>query len=469
MNGLREFRAITLVDAATMVLFDKFLFAFTIASHIILVTTSIALIIVISIAEFISLRKHDRYYAVLSRRLSKVFVISFGVGTASGIVMAVELVALFPAFMTLVSETGAISLLYAEVFAFFLEIIALVLYIYYADYFKSRNIRWTLSILIAAGALASALFITMVNAWMNTPNGFDESVFIQSGKVAGVAPWAPFVTASSLDEVAHVLPTTLLAGVMMVGGYFAWRYTRSRDVEERKMLTKGVKITAALGIVMIILSGLSGSNEMVALLGLQPLKYSAIALNPTPGADLPETIFGWLANGQVYGGVTIPHLQSLLAQLESGIAMMPGLSQYPSSMWPPLYVHTTFDIMVSGGILLGLFFLAYFVAWAFLKRKPHESKFFLYGWVPLAFLALVVMELGWVTDEVGRQPWIVYNVMTVQQAANYNSSMLVPGILIVAFYVVLLPLTFYFYSRVFNSSSMSEEERGAAVGGGTNY
>jgi cytochrome d ubiquinol oxidase subunit I len=260
---------------------------------------------------------------------------------------------------------------------------------------------------------------------------------------------------------------------MLVGGYFAWRYIKSRDGEERKMLTKGLKITAALGIAMIILSGLTGPNEIATLLQFQPLKYSAVELNPMPGTNLPERLFGGLVNGQFYGGVEIPYLQSFLAQFETRIAALPGLSQFPSSTWPPLYVHTTFDIMVVGGILLGLFFLSYFVVWVFLKRKPYESRLFLYGWISLAFVALIVYELGWATDEVGRQPWIVYNVMTVQQAANLSSSMLIPGVLIVAFYVILLPLTFYFFSRVFNSGSISEEGEGgqeeATIGRDVNY
>jgi len=299
----------------------------------------------------------------------------------------------------------------------------------------------------------------MVNAWMNTPNGFDQSAFIQSGQVSAVNPWAPFSTVSTFGEIVHVLPTTLFTGAMLIAGYFAWRYIKSRDVEERRMLTKGLKIIAALGIVTIILSGLSGTNEMVTLLQFQPLKYSAVALNPTPGTNLPERLFGSLVNGQFYGGIEIPNLQSFLAQFEAGITTLPGLSQFPESTWPPLYVHTTLDIMVVGGIVLGLFFLSYLIAWVFFKRKPHESKLFLYSWIPLAFLALIVMELGWVTDEVGRQPWIVYNVMTVQEAANYSSSMLIPGILIIAFYIVLIPITFYFFSRIFNSRSMLEEER----------
>ncbi len=453
-----------------MVLFDKFLFAFTIASHIVFVAMSISLIVVISIAEFISIRNNDKYYGILAKRLTKVFVISFGVGTASGIVMAVELVTLFPVFMTFAAQTGVIALFYAEVFAFFLEIIALVLYVYYADYFRSRYSHWLLSVFIALGTMMSALFITMVNAWMNTPNGFDQSAFLQNGVVSGINPWAPFLTVSTIGEIAHVVVTTLLAGSMLVAGYFAWRYIKTASSEEKKMLVKGLKVTAALGISMIILSGLTGSHEMSTLLQYQPLKYAAVDLNPVPGTNLPEKLFGALINGQVVGAISIPGLQSLLANLETEITTLPGLSQFPSSDWPPLVVHTTFDIMVVGGMLLGLFFLLYFVGWAFFKKRPYESQLVLFAQVALSFLALLVFELGWVTDELGRQPWIVYNVMTVDAAANYTSTLLIPGILIIAFYVLLIPVTFYFFSRIFNSESMEkEEQRVETISRGVNY
>ena len=459
------------VDAAAMALFDRFLFAFTIASHIIIVSISIALIVMISVAEFISIRRNDGYYSALSTRLSRVFVISFGVGTASGIVMAVELVTLFPGFMTLVSQTGVIALFYAEVFAFFLETIALVLYVYYAGYFRGKYSHWVLSLFVMGGTLTSAVFITMVNAWMNTPNGFDFASFIQSGKVSAVDPWAPFNTASTFGEIAHVLPTMLFTGAMLTGGYFAWRYLKTRDAEEKKMISKGLKIAAAIGVLMIILSGLGGSNEMVTLLQFQPLKYAAVDLNPVPGTNLPERLFGTLVNGQVSGGILIPSMQTFLAQFESGITTLPGLSQFPSSNWPPLYIHTTFDIMIVGGMLLGLYFLAFLLSGLLLKKKPQESKIFLYLWIPLAFLALIVMELGWITDEVGRQPWIVYNVMTVQSAANTGSGLLIPGIIIISFYIIVIPLTFYFFTRIFTSGPPREEMKSeqAIMEGSVNY
>lgn len=441
------------LDPGTMLYFVRFLFAFTIGSHILLVSTSIALALLISVAEFISIRRRDAEYEALARRLSKIFVISFGVGTASGIVMAVELVTLFPSFMTLVASTGAIALFYAEVFAFFLESLALVLYVYYWNAFRRRYAHWIASVFIVAGTLASAVFITMVNSWMNTPVGFDTAAYISSGfkTVTGVQPYAAFLTPSTVDQVFHVLAATIFAGSMVVGAYFAYWYLRSGNGPERGMYRKALKILAPVAVVTIILSGLSGSKEMASLLVNQPLKYAALEANLAPGINLPDRFFGLIINGNYVGGVSFQGMQAFLAQLETGTTVLPGLSQFPSGNWPPLFVSLTFNVMTAGGVLLGLFFLALFAS-SLLRRRPLESKIFLYGWIPVAMLAMVVYELGWATDEIGRQPWIVYNVLTVAQAANTSGDLLIPGLAVVAFYIVIVPVTFYLYARVFRQS-----------------
>lgn len=448
--------------------FDRFLFAYTIGTHIILVTMSITLILLISIAEFIGIRKNDQHYLTLSERLTKVFVISFGVGTASGIVVAVELVNLFPAFMTLVSETGAIALFYAEVFAFFLETIALVIYVYYRKAFTGKYTHWIFSVFIALGTIGSAVFITMVNAWMNSPNGFNISQFIATGQVAGVNPWAPFITPTTFAQVAHVVTTTVFTGGMLIGSYFAYKYLKSGNTEEKAFYTKGLKLTGIVSIVGIILSGITGSHEMGTILTSQPLKYAALDLNYLPGSGMPERLFGFLQNGQFVWGIEVPSVQGLLAYFETGISELPGLMQFPVTDWPPLYVHTSFDIMVTGGLLLGLFFFIMALMWI-TRRNPYNSKYMLYAQGLLGIVALVVYELGWMTDEVGRQPWIVYNVMRTDAAANLTPSLLVPGLLIVVFYAILIPLTFYFFARVFNARSLAEDLSGKEPEGGVNY
>ena len=436
-----------------MLSFVRFLFAFTIGSHILMVSASIALILIISIAEFVSIRRNDELYGQLARRLTRMFVISFGIGTASGIVMAVELVTLFPSFMTLVAQTGVIALFYAEMFAFFLEILALVLYVYYRDSFGGGYAHWVVSLFVAAGTVASAVLITMVNAWMNTPTGFDVQAYVSSGfkTVTQVQPLAAFLTPSAASEVIHVVFTTVFAGSMIIGCYFAYWFLRSSDAGEKAVYSRALKIIGAICIVTIILAGLTGSNEMATLLTTQPLKYSALDANLSPGPNMPERLFGSISNGAFVGGIVVPGMQSFLAKFETGTTYLPGLSMFPSSTWPPLLVHTTFNVMIVGGILLGLYFLVYFGALVF-RRRPYESRTLLWLQIPVAVLAVLVYQLGWATDEIGRQPWIVYNVLTVSEAANASQSLLVPGILIMLFYVIVIPAGFYFFARVFRDS-----------------
>ncbi len=445
--------------------FDRFLFAFTIASHILIVSASIGLAIVLSACEFLFARYRDPYYRGLARKLTRPFVISFGVGTASGIVMAVELVNLFPKFMTLVSETGVISIFYVEVFAFFVETVFVVVYVYFGGAFQGRYARWGLTVPIVIGTLLSAVLITMVNAWMNTPNGFDLAQYAATGAVVGVKPWAPFLTASSGYEVFQVVTAVPLTGLMLVGGYFAYRYRRGGSGAERTLFLKGLRITTALGLVLVVLAIVAGVLEIEGLYTYQPLKYAAIELNPNPGTNLPVTLFGTVSGGQVVDGLQLPGLQGLLTHH----TLLPGLSQcsvaYPC---PPLIVHDTFDVMVLGGVLVGLFLIAFAGLWA-LKRRPYDRRGWVYGFLGASLLITVVMELGWATDEIGRQPWIVYNVLKVSQAANTSSALIVPGLVIVAFYLVLVPVTFYFMVRVFDARPVDLDLEEAPGGKDVNY
>lgn len=435
--------------------FDRFLFAYTIGSHIILVSMSISIILMITILEALRLTRTKAEYSDLIHRLKKIFVISFGIGTASGIVMAVELVALFPRFMTLVSQTGVINLFYFEVFAFFLETVALIIYIYFEGAYKWKYTNFVLSFVILFGTLLSAVLIVSVNSWMNTPNGFDISAYLSTGDVTGINTYAPFITPSTFPQVAHVLATTVFAGVMVLGTYFSYKYLRVKDAIRRLLYGTMVKLSSIVSIISIILAGVTGSHEMATVLLDQPLKYAAMDLNYYPGTNMSERLFGTIVNGHVVGAVHIPGVQSLLASLETNIKVLPGLSQFAPSTWPPIWIHTTFDIMVLGGLILGLFLFITFLFWI-LKKDIIRYRGFLYLQIIAGVFAFIVYEFGWVTDEVGRQPWIIYNVMSVSNAANGSTGLVVPGYFIVAFYLILVPLTFYFLDRIFNSPSISQ-------------
>lgn len=453
-----------------MALFDRFLFAFTIGSHIILVASSISLILLLLILEILHTRKENPKYETLIHRLRKLFIVSFGIGTASGIVQAVLLINLFPGFMTIVSKTGAIALFYAEIFTFFLETVTLGIYIYYDGVFKWKYTNVVLSFFLLLGTLLSAVFITMVNAWMNTPNGFNIQTYLTTGAITNVNPWAPFATPSTLSEILHVITSTVLFGFMMFGAFFAVKYLRTHDENEKSLASSMLHIIGVVSIIDVILVGLTGSLEASTVLLDQPLKFAALELDYMPGTHMAEHIFGTLVFSHgtyhVVGGWQISGLQSFLAGTQT---QLPGLNQYPHSLWPPLFVHTSFDTMVTGGLIIGLFLFIMFIIFV-VKRDPVHYKPMLYFQIIAGFLTGIVYELGWVTDEVGRQPWVIYGVQKTKAAINPSPGLLGPGYFIIAFYLVLVPVTFYFYSRLYNKQKeVKNMNEALPEEGGVNY
>ena len=439
----------------SIVNFDRIFFAFSIGSHIILVVISMVLALLVSIVELIAIRRNDESYEKISRRLAKTLIIIFAIGTASGTLIAVELFALFPGFMSVV---GSVSILpfYSEVFAFFLEAIALVMYVYFWDRFKNRYTHWLLSVMVVLGTAFSAIFITMINAWMNTPVGFNIHAYLTTGVLTGINPWAVFNAPSTWSEEFHVVTTTYAAGGFLMITFFSYFYMKGKDLAKvaSKIL---LKISTAIAGFFIVLAGLSGTLTASMLIVEQPLKYAAIELNLHSSTNAAETIGGIFSKGKILDAISIPHIQSLLAfPLTLGKGTLPGLDQFPQSIWPPLFIHLTFDVMVLGGTLMGLF--AFFVILGYLLHKdPYAHRFILAGGVVVGILGLFVYESGWVTDEVGRQPWIIYNVMKVSQAANTSPSIVPLGIAMMIFYLIAIPFTIYYTAKTVNFRELNDE------------
>ena len=182
-------------------------------------------------------------------------------------------------------------------------------------------------------------------------------------------------------------------------------------------------------------------------------------LNLHSSTSAAETIGGIYSSGRILYYLSIPHLQSLLAfPLTLGKGTVPGLDQFPTNLWPPLFIHLTFDTMVGGGFLVGLF--ALYLAWRLIRRRSITTTIPLYGMIVSGLLLVLVYDSGWVTDEVGRQPWIIYNVMTVQSAANTSPSIIPLGIGIIVFYFLVVPFCFYFsYKILKNEAVQTEVER----------
>jgi cytochrome d ubiquinol oxidase subunit I len=437
------------------VFFDRLLTGYSLFVHIILASVGMALPIIILLAEYLGIRFNDKQYESIAKRLSIAFIILFAVGTASGTLIAFELLLVWPKFMALVSQV-AILPVYVEVFAFFMETIFLAMYIYSWDKFKSKMTHLLLGIPVALGAALSALFITMLNAFMNTPNGFNIATYLKNGTITNVMPYAVFSTPSTSLEASHVISTAYFAGAFIVIAYAAIMLLKASDQNKKAYYVKILKLALIVGIIATLLSLVTGLQSISSLVHLQPEKYAAIEGNINPQSYAPERLGGIPVNGTLRYYIPIPDIQSILAT-GSPSGTVPGLSSYPKSTWPPLIIHLMFDMLLGASALVTLI-LALFVLLWLLKRKPLESKFMLSLFILAGVLAVFALEDGWVMEELGRQPWIIYNVMLVSQAANTTPTISPIAVFILAFYVVAIPATVFVIRKVLAKRPVEPEQ-----------
>jgi cytochrome bd ubiquinol oxidase subunit I len=435
-------------------IFDRILTGYSLSVHILLASLGMALPLIILFAEYLSIRYSDRDFKVFAKRLSIVFIILFALGTASGTLVAFELLLVWPKFMALVSQV-AILPVYAEVFAFFLETIFLGIYIYTWDKFKNRMIHVLLGIPVVIGGALSAVFITMLNAFMNTPNGFDIATYLKNGTITNVMPFAVFNTQSTGLEVAHVAVTAYLAGTFIVLAYLAFMLLKTNDLNKKTYYKKALRLVFVLGLIFTLLSIITGLLSISAVNAWQPEKFAALEGNMHPQAYAPERLGGIPINGTLHYYITVPDLQSILLT-GSASGNVPGLSSYPMSTWPPLIIHFMFDLLVFGALILGLI-VAWITLLAIIKRKPLEKKYVLWLLIFAGALAVFLIEDGWVMEELGRQPWIIYNVMLVSQAANTTQAISPVAVFILAFYVAVIPVTFLVIRRIFSKKPLEQD------------
>lgn len=398
--------------------------------HIIFAVLGVGLPALLVAAEGLGLWRRDEVWLRLARRWAKGFGIVFAVGAVSGTVLSFELGLLWPAFMRLSGSIIGLPFS-AEGVAFFLEAIFLGLYLYGWERL-SPLAHWLCGLPLVVSGAASALFVTTVNAWMNTPAGFR----LAHGQVVAVDPWRAILNPSTPDETMHVLLSAFATTGFGVAAVYAVGILRGRtDALHRR----GLALSLAMGALATPLLGLTGDASARFVATAQPAKLAAMEalFRTTTGA--PLTIGGLPdpRTGQIHFGLPIPHALSLLITITNPNARITGLDAFPRRDWPAVpAVHLAFDTMVGTGFaLLGVgvwFWLAYWRG----KTVPTQRLLLLATVIagPLSFLG---MEAGWLVTEFGRQPWVVYGVLRTADAATTAPGVMVFFLIFLAIYAGL--------------------------------
>jgi cytochrome bd ubiquinol oxidase subunit I len=401
--------------------------ALSFAVHIPLVCFGIAFPAIVVFVEGLWLRTGDPVYKAVAKRWSKVMLVLFAVGVVTGTILSFEFGLLWPNFTA--TFGGVFGLAFAlEGFSFFIEAIFIAIYVYGWDRFTPRQ-HLLVGVPIIITGLTGSLTVIAVNGWMNDPTGFS----VVAGRVTGIHPWQALFNDNLAHELVHMYLAGYIVAGFLVAGVYARRWLRG-DRSRYVRVALAVPLTAAaLAAPVQVVVGDWAARTVAQK---EPTKLAAFeGLNETT-RGAPFTIGGAYSGGEMKYGIKVPKLLSLLA-FHNPNARVQGLDAVPERDRPPVnVVHFSFQTMVAIGTALAVLGAVYLVVWWRRRRLPR-SKWFYRAVVAAGPLALVALIAGWITTEVGRQPWVVYKVMRTSQAVTDAGGLAAGYVVLVVVYLLL--------------------------------
>jgi len=433
------------VDVAQL---SRLQFALTVSFHFIFPSITIGLAALIAIIETMRWRTKKDVYDRMSVFMTKLFAVTFVIGVVSGIVMEFQFGTNWSRFSGFVGDILGAPLAAEGILAFFLES-AFVGLILFGRQRVSSTVRWLAGVLVWLGTTLSAFWILVANSWMQTPAGYvcspDPScnTNVVGEKAVLTDFWAAVFNPSILPRFVHTVSACYVVGAFFLMGISAWYVLRGRNLDIARIALPLTMVIAFLGSGSMFISGDLQTREVYQW---QPIKFAAMegVFKTETGAPLILIALPPGQTGPLNLAVGIPNGLSLLTTGDIN-GQIKGLENWDQSLWPPVAMtFVGFHTMVGlGGLMLMLMLVGIFFLW----RKTIEKQTL---WLKLAVLAIplpiLAVELGWMTAEVGRQPWIVYNLMrTVEGTSPAVSSgdVAISIVGIVLLYSLLLFLWLY--------------------------
>jgi cytochrome bd ubiquinol oxidase subunit I len=393
-------------------LLSRIQFGLTTAFHILFPTLTIGLAVFLVILEFLWLRKRDVMYYRMYRFWVKVFAVHFAVGVVSGITLEFEFGTNFALFSQAVANIFAPLLAYEGMTAFFLEagFLGIMLFGWKR---VPPTIHFLSTCLVAAGATLSAFWIVAANAWMQTPAGYtlsDGTLHVKSFAEAIFNPAMP-------THLAHMLVASFETTAFALAGISAYFLLKGKYTP---FYQRTLGLVLVLAAVLAPLQVFLGDQKGREVAEHQPAKLAAMEAhwetNRSGGAPFVAFALPDMKAEKNRMELTIPHGLSLLIT-HSWNGKVAGLKEFRSENRPFVpVIFWTFRIMVAIGFLfLGVMLWA---GWLWRKRRLFESRGFLIALVAVQPLGFLGTELGWITTEMGRQPWVVYGLIRTSEGVS---------------------------------------------------
>jgi cytochrome d ubiquinol oxidase subunit I len=447
---------------ADAVLLSRLQFAWVIAWHILLPAITIGLASYIAVLEGASFFTGRAVYLRLSRFWIRIFAICFGLGVVTGVVMPFQFGTNWSHFSDVTANVVAPLLAYEALTAFFLEAAFLGILIF-GRKLVPQGMHFLSAVIVASGTLFSAFWILAANSWMQTPAGYE----IIDGRFFPTDWMAIVFNPSFPYRLAHTVSAFYVTTAFVVLGVGAYIVRRDRAPEDgRLMMSMAAMFLTIFVPLQIVLGDLHGLNTLKH----QPEKIAAMEARWDTGAGVPFTVFA--LPDQVHErnrlAIEIPYAGSLILTHDPNGAVR-GLKDWPADERAPVTI-----VFFSFRIMLGIGFamLGMVLCFWWLKRRQRQfaSDWFLrlcQWFMPAGFVAVVA---GWVTTEVGRQPWTVHGLLRTAESATPSlaaSDVAVSLAFYIVVYLIVFPVALLYVVRVVRDGPVAAEaEPDEPVGGG---
>lgn len=397
------------------VLLSRIQFGLTVGFHFLFPPITIGLAWLLVIVETLGLVKKEEVYVRMGKFFGKLLAITFAVGVATGVVMEFQFGTNWAEYSKFVGDIFGAPLAAEGVFAFFLESSFMGLYLFGRNK-VSRGVHWFSALMVAVGSTLSAWWILVANSWQQTPAGY----VVQNGRAELTSFWDAVFNPSTLPRFFHTVDAALITGAFFMAGVSAYLLLKGKEVEVAK---KALRLAIVFGLIVSVVELFPiGHEHTKQVARTQPEKFAAIeglyhtqecaplvlfaipAAKPTPLRPLIEMpgMLSWLAFGDVNVVVT-------------------GIDAFPPDEIPPLFItFVSYHTMVAMGLYLIIVML-----WGVIllyRNKLWDNKWFLKVLLWSIPIPLAAIQLGWISAEVGRQPWIVYGLLKTKDAVSLTVS-----------------------------------------------
>lgn len=410
------------LDAARMQM------AFTLIFHIVFACIGMVMPFFMIISHYKWLKTRNPVFLKLTKSWQKGVAIFFVTGAVSGTALSFELGLLWPKFM--IHAGPIIGMPFSlEGAAFFIEALALGFYLYGWNKLPEK-FHWLTGTIVGISGVTSGILVVSANSWMNAPSGFDYI----NGEFTNIDPVKAFLNPAWFTQAVHMTLAAFVATSFAVAGIHAWQIYKKRNVE---LHTQAFKIAILFGAIAALLQPLSGDMSAKDIAVRQPAKLAALEAHYKTEKGAPLYIGGVVdeKKGMVSYKIEIPKALSFLAFGDFN-AEVKGLDDFPAQDRPPVAItHYAFQLMVGLGTLLMFSGIIYFISLR--KKQWQQSKRYWLYFALLAPVGFLALESGWIVTEVGRQPWIIHNVMRTKDAVTPMPGMIYSFYMYVVLYAIL--------------------------------